>query len=346
MTVQGSRAVQVVLGEGEPGILRVVLESEGFHVVGQARGESELRRILDATHPTVIVLDAGISATAAIDARTRATGAQIVVVWPDDVRASIADERVTPARALEDLGRAVRRAAERTTGRVDDVVTLPESPTLVTVDRDERPLMVVPDIEDAAPARPRRRARQLLMVAAAWTLALTASAAIGLAVPRTFGLFESEVTPRPSIAPSPDAAPLDPSENGASSPDAPDPDPRVCGRPDGTEVPRSDRGRPDDPGRGCGQGGEKGQGRPEDPGGAGNGNGRGEGGRPEDPSGAGNGNGGNVGNGGGGDTASDDASDADVTDGENGGGEKEKASSDDAASEGSSGSNGQGNGPG
>jgi hypothetical protein len=326
MTVQGSRSVQVVLGEGEPGLLRLVLEAEGFQVVGQARGESELRRVLDATHPSVIVLDAGISVTAAIDARTRATGAQLVVVWPDGVRASIADDRVDPTSALEDLGRAVRRAAERTSGWNEGAVTLPESPPLVTVDRGERPLLVVPGIADGEPPRPRRRVRQLLMVAAAWTLALTASAAIGLTLPRTFGLFEPEVTPRPSITSSPDATPLDPSNNGGSSPNAPESDPQGCGRPDGTEAARSDRGRPDDPGRGCGPGGEKGRGRPEDPNGAGNGKGRGEGGRPEDPHGAGNGkgrgeggrpedphgagnghgNGGDGGNGRGGHTESDD----------------------------------------
>jgi hypothetical protein len=350
MTTQGSRAVQVVLGEGEPGMLRFVLEAEGFHVVGQALGESELRRVLDATNPSVIVLDAGISVMAAIDAKTRATGAQLVVVWPEGVRATIADERVDPARALEDLGGAVRRSAERTTGWDDDVVTLPESPTLVTVDRDEHPLLVVPDVEAGAPPRPRGRVRQLLMVAAAWTLALTASAAIGLAVPRTFGLFEPEVTPRRSIAPPPDAGPLDPSDGGGSSPVASNSDPRRCSRPDGTELPRSDRGLPDDSGRGCGQGGEKGQGRPEDPNGAGIGNGRGEGGRPEDPNGAGNGNGhGGSGEngGGGGDTASVDGSEVDVTDAGNGAGGTGKASSDGPASDGSSGSpNGRGNGPG
>src|SRR5262245_65791866 len=111
LTVQGTDAVQVVLGEGEPGLLRIILEAEGFQVVGQARGDAELRRVLDATHPSVVVLDAGISAPAALDARTRALGARLVLVWPVAVRTGLADERVDPSAVLQDPGRAVRRAA-------------------------------------------------------------------------------------------------------------------------------------------------------------------------------------------------------------------------------------------
>jgi hypothetical protein len=352
--------VQVVLGEGEPGILRYVLEAEGFQVVGQARGETELRRVLDVTHPSVIVLDAGISVTAAMDARTRAIGAQLVVVWPNGVRASVAEERVDPATALQDLGSAVRRAAERVTARDEDlVVTLPESPTVLAVDLDERPLQLVPDVEAEEPRRPGRRGRQLLMVAAAWTLALTASAAIGLAVPRTFGLFEPEVTPRPNIAPSPDEASQDRSDSGGTPSDASDPDiedPNACGRPEDTGAPRSDRGRPDDPGRGCGQGSgdAQGKGRPDGQD-EGNGSGRGEGGKPDtsgEPgkSGDGNGNGGGGGGGKSGEASEDEPApdvDPEVDDGADGGNPgKGKSSARDAARDDSAGSNGRGNGPG
>ena len=353
-----SSAVQVVLGEGEPGILRYVLEAEGFQVVGQARGETELRRVLDVTHPSVIVLDAGISVTAAMDARTRAIGAQLVVVWPNGVRASVAEERVDPATALQDLGSAVRRAAERATGRDEDlVVTLPESPTVLAVDRDEHPLQLVPDVEAEVPRRPGRRGRQLLMVAAAWTLALSASAAIGLAVPRTFGLFEPEVTPRPSIAPSPDEASQDRSDSGGTPSDASDPDiedPNACGRPEDTGAPRSDRGRPDDPGRGCGRGSGDGQGkgRPDDQD-RGNGNDRGEGGKPDAPGEPGKSDDGNSDGGGGGKSgkASGDEPAPDVDPGVDDGADagnpgKGKSSGRDAARDDSSGSNGRGNGPG
>ena len=271
-----SRAVQVVLGEGEPGILRFVLEAEGFQVVGQARGEAELRRVLDATHPSVIVLDAGISASAAVDARSRSLGAQLVVVWPSGVRASVADDRVDPAAVLDDLGAAVRRAAERVRASAEDLVVLPESPAIGPVTVDEPHLMLVPDIGDEPKPWNRRRARQVLTVAAAWTLALTASAAIGLTLPRTFGLFEPGATPRPTVT-SPGGQPKDePASDPVDRSDAPEP--KSCDPKEQTNGPSSGTGRPDDPGRGCGQGRDNPRGRPDDPGAQGNG-----GGRPEDP---------------------------------------------------------------
>jgi hypothetical protein len=276
--MQGSRAVQVVLGEGEPGILRFVLEAEGFHIVGQARGESELRHVLDATHPSVIVLDAGISATAAIDARTRATGAQLVVVWPDGVRASIAEERVDPASALHDLGSAVRRAAERASTWEDDVVTLPESPPIVSIEDEEvaRPLTLVAG--GATAPRVRRSQRRLLVVAAAMALALTASAAIGLWVPRTLDLFERRGTPHEppvttSRSPTEDGGVAVPSTGPA------DPEPGSCRRSDRDAPVETGNGRPDEPG-GCGDGRAKAKGRPDEPRGEAKGQGNGRPGEP------------------------------------------------------------------
>jgi hypothetical protein len=162
----------VVLGEGEPGILRLILEAQGFDVVGHARDDGELRTILDLTDPTVVVLDAGISALAAADTRTRAPRAPIVVVWPRDTYTPLAEERVEPATVILELGNAVRRAAEHhllPPPEPDDVVIL--EPEL------DRPV-VVPE----APARPRRR-RRALVGAAAWTVALTAFATIAAALP-------------------------------------------------------------------------------------------------------------------------------------------------------------------
>ena len=206
--MQGSRAVQVVLGEGEPGILRLVLEAEGFHVVGQARGEAELRRVLDATHPSVIVLDAGISATAAIDARTRSLGAQLVLVWPLAVRTGLADERVDPATILRDLGGAVRRAAERATPSADEVVRIPDSRVVVPVEPHLR-LVDLPNNPSAPPAGRRRRGRRLLVAAAIWTLSLTASAAIAFSVPQAFDLSERRFTPHAPSGSSVDDDPID-----------------------------------------------------------------------------------------------------------------------------------------
>ena len=185
------------------------------------------------------------------------------------------------------------------------------------------------------------------MVAAAWTVALTASAAIGLAVPRTFGLFEPEVTPRPSADHSSDGALLErPDADGTASDGTPSDvqDPDACGRPEGAGEPRIDRAQPSD--RACGQGGGQRKGRPDDPGG-GNGNGRGEGGPPDTP--VEPGSDGNNGNGGKGDEAGDETATEDEPDtndgGDRGNGGKGKSSGGDAASHGPSGSNDRANGP-
>ncbi|MGH2952297.1 MAG: hypothetical protein ACRDKX_09655, partial [Solirubrobacterales bacterium] len=80
--MQRTDAVKVVLGEGRPGLLRLILEAQGFVVVGHARGDDELRLVLSVTDPTVIVIDAGISAEAALEIKDLADGAPIVAVWP------------------------------------------------------------------------------------------------------------------------------------------------------------------------------------------------------------------------------------------------------------------------
>ena len=70
MAIDRERRVQVVLGEAErTGILRFVLEGEGFDIVGMASTDEELERVLLGARPSVIVLDGGISVAAALEAR-------------------------------------------------------------------------------------------------------------------------------------------------------------------------------------------------------------------------------------------------------------------------------------
>lgn len=306
--------MQVVLGEGEPGILRIILEAEGFHVVGQARGDAELRRVLDVTHPSVVVLDAGISAPAALDARTRAIGAQLVVVWPIEVKTGLADECVDPTTVLQDLGSAVRRAAERARPVLDDpVVALPHSPAIGPVDTSDRPLRVVPPLREATPQRPRRRVG--ILVAASLLLLLTASAALGF-VPRAMRalhLLEHRGTPHaataPATRPDPSPAVAAPTDDGAQR--------RSCGRAaDRAQGPRREHGTPEHAagcsrgaggarghanrnghanGNGNGNGGGKAHGS-DNGGGSGNGTGKGP---AEEPGARGNANGRSQGGGGG-----------------------------------------------
>ena len=129
--MQRERRVQVVLGEAEraDGLLRFVLEAEGFDLIGMASNDEELSRVLRGAKPSVLVLDGGISAAAALDARQRINGAALVVVWPDGVSAVLAEERVEPHMVIEDLGDAVRRAAARVE-RADTIV-VPEAETPV-----------------------------------------------------------------------------------------------------------------------------------------------------------------------------------------------------------------------
>jgi DNA-binding NarL/FixJ family response regulator len=105
--------VRVVLAENEsPGPLHYLIESEGFQVVGCASDDAELARVLAQVRPDVIVLDADISATSALIARERAPSSELIVVWPDGVQLPPAAERVHPRLVYQDLGPAIRRAAD------------------------------------------------------------------------------------------------------------------------------------------------------------------------------------------------------------------------------------------
>ena len=206
--MQREPRVQVVLGEAEraDGLLRFVLEAEGFDLVGLASSDEELSRVLRGAKPSVVVLDGGISATAALDARQRLDGAALVVVWPDGVSSVLAEERVEPHMVIEALGDAVRRAAARVeradTIVVPDVETdepvpheIPGSQTDAVVEIGTEPLL-------PQPWRRPRRGAQVLVAAATWLLVITAFAAIAAAVPQVVDTFRGKLNaPRPSSAP-------------------------------------------------------------------------------------------------------------------------------------------------
>jgi hypothetical protein len=134
--------VRVVLAENDsPGPLHYLIESEGFQVAGCASDDVDLARVLGQVQPDVIVLDADISATSALVAREKAPSAELIVVWPDGVQLPPAAERVHPRLVYQDLGPAIRRAADdrRTrhpaaTEPTDDEVEAPrETPASVDV---------------------------------------------------------------------------------------------------------------------------------------------------------------------------------------------------------------------
>ena len=207
--------VPVVLGEAErtDGLLRFVLEAEGFDIVGLASDDQELVRVLRGARPAVVVLDGGISVAAALEARQRSHGAALVVVWPDGVSAVIAEERVDPYEAIADLGDAVRRAVHRTelgkeAERREVPIRIPDTPDVApTIVRGGRPAL---SSERPTPTRSRGRRPHVLVAAATWMLILTALTTIAIAVPNALGLFPGRGGARPSIIGSVNRRPSDP----------------------------------------------------------------------------------------------------------------------------------------
>ena len=130
--------VRVVLAEiGSPGPLHYLIEGEGFQVVGCASNDAELARVLAHVEPDVVVLDADVSATSVLVAREEAPSSELIVLWPEGVQLPAGAERVHPRLVYQDLGPAIRRAA-------DDR-------------RNRHPAVVEPDDDDlSAPAAPPR----------------------------------------------------------------------------------------------------------------------------------------------------------------------------------------------
>ena len=105
-----ARPIRIVVGEGrtaQHGLLRFVLEGEGFEVVGEANGSADLPDALQAHQPDVVVLDDGIGVTAVSMVHEIAPQAKVVLVWPAAVVPIGGDARVEPAKILRDLGPAV-----------------------------------------------------------------------------------------------------------------------------------------------------------------------------------------------------------------------------------------------
>jgi hypothetical protein len=294
------RRVQVVLGEAErtDGLLRFVLEAEGFDIVGLASDDHELVRVLRGARPAVVVLDGGISVAAAVEARQRADGAAFVVVWPDGVSAVIAEERVDPYEAIADLGDAVRRAAHHAelgeeTGRRGSPIRIPDAPDIA-------PTIVsgVVRVPNDRPTRARSRGRRarLLVAAATWMLVLTALTTIAIAVPNALRLFPGRGGAHPSLIGSVNRRPADPRPEEKMTPPERTPDDPAGSTSCDAQVARHDRadrsvgharsdpvrarGCPQDHGQhhrkstsGKNTGGKKSGGRPDDPGSKANGNG-------------------------------------------------------------------------
>ncbi len=112
MTTERPR-IGVVVGEGHPvrkGLLRFVLEGEGFLVLADASTAVELVQALAVHRPEAVVLDDAIGTTAVVLTREMCPDAKIVLVWPPDLAPISGDATVDPTQILRDLGPAVERA--------------------------------------------------------------------------------------------------------------------------------------------------------------------------------------------------------------------------------------------
>ena len=222
--------VQVVLGEAErtDGLLRFVLEGEGFDIIGLAADDRELTRVLRGARPAVIVLDGGISAAAALEARRSSPGASLVVVWPDGVSAAVAEEHVEPDLVISDLGDAVRRAGRRAELRKPPD-PMPELLRRATTDRPvPAPVRKAPVRNTPSrPARTGRRGSGLLVAAATWLLVITALGTIAIAVPKALDRSR-ERAPRSSPSRAVDPRPSEKAEAPERTSDTREPACRAC----------------------------------------------------------------------------------------------------------------------
>ncbi|HEY7763294.1 MAG TPA: hypothetical protein VIC52_09820, partial [Actinomycetota bacterium] len=107
-----ARGVRIVVGEGpstRKGLLRFVLDGEGYDVVAEAATSAELARQMAVYRPDVVVLDDGIGATAVGMITDMSPNTKVVLVWPGAVVPIGGAARVEPSRVLQDLGPTVAR---------------------------------------------------------------------------------------------------------------------------------------------------------------------------------------------------------------------------------------------
>ncbi len=105
--------IGVVVGEGNrgrKGLLRFVLEGEGFLVLAEASTAVELVQALAVHRPDAVVLDDAIGSIAVVLTREMSPDAKVVLVWPSDVTPINGDATVDPTQVLRELGPAVEHA--------------------------------------------------------------------------------------------------------------------------------------------------------------------------------------------------------------------------------------------
>jgi CheY-like chemotaxis protein len=105
--------IGIVVGEGNRarrGLLRFVLEGEGFVVLAEASTAVELVQALAVHRPDAVVLDDAIGSIAVVLTREMSPDAKVVLVWPSDLTPINGDATVDPTQVLRELGPAIEHA--------------------------------------------------------------------------------------------------------------------------------------------------------------------------------------------------------------------------------------------
>ena len=148
----GEQRIRVMVGEGQSarkGLLRFVLENEGYDVVAEATSTLELAQRLVIHRPDVVVLDDGIDASAVGMMREVLPSAKVILVWPRGVAAVGVEARLEPSEVMTSLGSTVARVVGR-----GPLIAPPRPrvapPNVIVVPEPEAP--AIPETE--APAEP------------------------------------------------------------------------------------------------------------------------------------------------------------------------------------------------
>jgi hypothetical protein len=150
------RRVRVMVGEGQTarkGLLRFVLENEGYDVVAEATSTLELAQRLAIHRPDVVVLDDGIDASAVGMMREVLPSAKVILVWPRGVTAVGSDARLEPSEVMTSLGATVARVMGR-----GGVIAPPRPrvppPDVIVVPEPEPPKETAPPVAPVTPVEP------------------------------------------------------------------------------------------------------------------------------------------------------------------------------------------------
>jgi hypothetical protein len=156
----GEQRIRVMVGEGQTarkGLLRFVLENEGYDVVAEAASTLELAQRLVIHRPDVVVLDDGIDASAVGMMREVLPSAKVILVWPRGVAAVGVEARLEPGEVMTSLGSTVARVVGR-----GPLIAPPRprfaSPDVIVVPEPEAPtepeVPEVPEVPEEAPELP------------------------------------------------------------------------------------------------------------------------------------------------------------------------------------------------